>query len=78
MAFQVLQISNYFQGMPRTRVDVFRAFAAPLVPPPPPPAQKKKMKMKKKEKELRLPAEYIYLNFPSKLNPTGPGCSIGD
>ena len=28
MAFQVLQISNYFQGMSRTRVDVSRAFVA--------------------------------------------------
>ena len=35
MAFQVLQISKYFQAMPRTRVDVSRAFVAPFVPPPP-------------------------------------------
>ena len=34
MAFHALQISKYFQGMPRTRVDAPRAFVAPFVPPP--------------------------------------------
>ena len=43
MAFHVLQIPKYFQDMPRTRVDLPRAFVAPFVPHPHPAYKRQKI-----------------------------------